>query len=303
MHTVIHLKRKREIKLFKCFIFLLIFLFILIIILFKSRTSDGDIESHTNLVLPNLLNSVQWPSVYGNSVKSNLYSNNLLEIIPEKYDEHKIKTRIIRDKIKRLTSSKNSDVVSPKPLTGTNGSPTSDVTRNIHIFYTTPIKWYYISTNKDSTPRKTVNVMFYPALGLYNLFEHNIIGKHFKTIRSIGIGVIIISWSPYFSDNDLFKILEIAHLEDLQVAIEIKHYANRTSDNVRRNIEYLIKTFGREPAFYRVYIHKRREYLPLIYLQDVGSLSYVDWWNAFSKDSINSIRNTAHDAIVIAHIK
>lgn len=62
-------------------------------------------------------------------------------LVPEKYNEHEIKSRIIREKIKRLAGvggPKNAELMS----TPARRNRTIALNRNIQIFYYAPVHWY-----------------------------------------------------------------------------------------------------------------------------------------------------------------
>lgn len=58
-------------------------------------------------------------------------------LVPEKYNEHEVKSRIIRDKIKRLAGGRNTDLSTPARR-----NRTIALNRNIQIFYYAPVAWY-----------------------------------------------------------------------------------------------------------------------------------------------------------------
>lgn len=58
-------------------------------------------------------------------------------LVPEKYNEHEVKSRIIREKIKRLAGGRNTELSTPARR-----NRTIALNRNIQIFYHASVAWY-----------------------------------------------------------------------------------------------------------------------------------------------------------------
>ncbi|XP_050067242.1 glycoprotein endo-alpha-1,2-mannosidase [Anopheles maculipalpis] len=243
-------------------------------------------------------------------------------IIPEKYNEHQVKARIIRDKIKRLVGNNN-------PITAT-GPPsehrnrTFPLNRNVQIFYHGTVAWYkprpthpsgdrliariYENNSVSFKPNDEpiINTAFYPKRRLYNTSE-SIIREHFNEIQNCGIGTVILGWQPNFSEYLLRTIFKVADMYDLKIAIEILEYSDRTIESIRSNIKYFVDGFGKGPAgtsstlsYYNV-LSKKRD-LPLFYIRKAYRIMDPEWKRLLSRNGILTIRGANYDAILLAHI-
>lgn len=227
------------------------------------------------------------------------------KLIPEKYNE--FRSRSIREKMQQISSSKNDlNRLNAKNSESINQQllPVNFTTKNIHIFYSAPVNWY--RTTNDTTS-DLLNINFQPMLGIYTI-STNILTKHFKSICSMGIGVIIVTWRPEPQPTEMLKqimnYVKQYHLGKLSVAIEIDSYVGRTTSSVKGNIELLYREFvWSHPALYRVFVMAKGEYLPMVYVKDVGEILYQEWTNILSAKGVDTIRKTLFDAVFIGHIR
>ncbi|XP_065076578.1 glycoprotein endo-alpha-1,2-mannosidase [Ochlerotatus camptorhynchus] len=237
-------------------------------------------------------------------------------LVPEKYNEHEVKSRIIRDKIKRLAGGRNTELSTPARR-----NRTIALNRNIQIFYYAPVAWYKphptvptdrvvsrITENGSAVSFRPnddqiINVAFYPKRKLYNTTE-TIIREHFNDIQNCGIGVVILVWHPTFHEGLLRAIFKTAAIHNLKVAIEILEYPERTIESIRNVIKYFIDLFGKDQAstlsYFRV-LSKQRD-LPIFYIRKSYQIGDADWMRLLSRNGILTIRGTNYDAIVLAHI-
>ncbi|XP_058462045.1 glycoprotein endo-alpha-1,2-mannosidase isoform X2 [Malaya genurostris] len=208
-------------------------------------------------------------------------------LIPEKYNEHEVKSRIIKEKIKRLVAGKNAESTTP-----VRKNRTIALNRNIQIFYYAPVAWYkpHPTLPSDKVIRliengsvsfrpndeQVINIAFYPKRKLYNTTE-TMVQEHFHDIQNCGIGVVILVWHPNFNEGLLMAIFKTATIHNLKIAIEIVEYPDRTIESIRNNIKYFIDLFA-----YRI--------------------SDADWMRILTRNGILTIRGTNYDAIVLAHI-
>lgn len=238
-------------------------------------------------------------------------------IQPEKYDEHKLKTRLIQEKIHNLKEQSKQMQQDPEE----EHVILDRVTTAIHIFYTAPVQWY--KTRKPSTiPKeilgdngfdnatenivtqrptpKILNSAFYPALGLYKstaeLFE-----QHFENIRNCGVGVLILTFSGKPSELEVYKIIfDVAPKFNLSITFEISVAANQSLSFLQQQLRDLRKFYS-YPVFFKVYSQTRKSFTPVIYISNAYKLIDSVASKAFCKspDSIRFI----FDAFFIGHIR
>lgn len=220
----------------------------------------------------------------------------------ERFSEHEFKMRIMREKVERLTKRLN-----PEPATAVAIKIAKSSTKNVHIFYATHIKWYKQreSSNVERIGSQhadhgTLNTVFYPASGPYRTDE-NVLRKHFKSIRQLGIGVVILTWTNEFSHHLLNVSLNVAHLNNISVCIEMDSYDGRSIGTIRQDLKYLYEHFVRHPAFYKVFLHAKGVFLPMFYVKDPIEIDDKNWRTLLTKRGENTIRKTELDAVFIGH--
>ncbi|GAB0098592.1 glycoprotein endo-alpha-1,2-mannosidase [Sergentomyia squamirostris] len=211
---------------------------------------------------------------------------NIQPVFPEKYNEANVRSRLMREKIKRLMAKNQ---VIPKEEIGLNGT---EFTRHVHIFYYAPVKWYKNATRDGPAgqeTRETPNIIFYPVRGLYKP-SAQLFREHCKDIRSAGVGVIVISWTPRLILNTLKDLLNAAERNNLKVAVSIDSYPNRSIDSIGSDIKFFCDNYGN--YLHRVHITPRNTLMTMFYIKDPFSHSWSEW-KALKKDC---------NALVIAHI-
>lgn len=249
---------------------------------------------------------IEKPRIISNAVE--VYN----KIEPEKYNEFEVKSRIIREKIERLTNVHERK----RNATADSTAPANFTTKNVHIFYSAPVAWYKVSTTNatsstwlsdSANPSERLNIVFQPLLGTYSL-NTKILKKHFQNIKNIGIGVIIITWSPDKSRTDMLKnILNFSkqfYPVDVSICIEIDAYPGRSPESIKSDFEFLHREFiWSHPNLYRVYIDSQKQYLPMIYIKDVFTVNHRDWFRIFSSRGSDTVRKTMYDAVFLGHIR
>lgn len=77
-----------------------------------------------------------------------------------------------------------------------------------------------------------------------------------RQLRDIGVGVVIVSWSPLTPDDDtdamMPDLLDTAHRYQLKVSPHIISYEGRNPINLLEHIRYLFNQYGSHPALYRM---------------------------------------------------
>ena len=133
---------------------------------------------------------------------------------------------------------------------------------------------------KKHVPPEDIAAKFYPQLGPYSSTDKSVIREHMKQLVKAGIGVLSVSWYPpqtrddnavIFVDSLIPTILKIAQEYEEKVCFHIEPYQGRTASTVKRDIEYIINTYGDHPAFYR-YRGK-----PLVYIYDSYHIEPDEW--------------------------
>lgn len=218
--------------------------------------------------------------------------------IPEKYDEAVVKTRMISEKIKRLSAMViHSDVI---PVS--NRTTELGLNYNVQIFYYCPVDWW-------SPPQlghgQQLNTVFYPELGLYNCNE-KVIAEHFRQINKTGIGVILYSWPANSSkDLDLVEIIfQQAKAHQLKVSFVLEHYQGRTVQTIKEKLEFIFDKYSQHESFNRIYDFNRKGHYPVFYIKDTlhSGIEEDSWRKLFGKQS-GSIRKSTYDAVFLNHIE
>lgn len=227
----------------------------------------------------------------------------------EKYHEGNLRSRFIREKIMQLTSNNVKSGTSQLNISET----ARFLTGNVHIFYSIPVNWYQINSSRSDTSemrqldsmqikQHQPNIVFYPLLGLYKI-DSKIITHHLENIRKLGTTVLIVTWSPQFQHSLLIYLLNELHKHKLQLAVEIDDYPNRTVHSIFNDLDYFYREIWWHEAFYKVYVTKKRKYMPMFYVKNVGMLPAIEWSELLSLNGVISLRRSLHDAIFIGHIR
>ncbi|KAH8334319.1 glycoprotein endo-alpha-1,2-mannosidase [Drosophila kikkawai] len=203
-------------------------------------------------------------------------------IVPEKYDEQKIKARIIQSKMDLMKQQQQRDHEAEQASRTT----LDVVTTAVHIFYTAPVPWYKSKKPPPppaehpndvplTTPRpvRILNTAFYPALGLYKP-SNSLLAQHFENIRSCGVGVLILSFTGGKATEAalIHQILELAPQHNLSVTFELSAAGNQSVEFVRQQLQE-IASYASLPGFYRVWSQSRGVALPVLYVSNAYKLS------------------------------
>lgn len=146
-------------------------------------------------------------------------------IVLERYNEHDVKTRQLRDKIERLTANSYIGLqVDEAEMQRHMQRPYINVsTTQVHIFYCAAVPWYdlseaavqrfdpaspatsaertsSLSTAAETTGNRIITVLplqteYYPLLGLYTATA-KVLDVHFRNVLQAGVGVLVVGWSP-----------------------------------------------------------------------------------------------------------
>ncbi|KAK3097124.1 hypothetical protein FSP39_006598 [Pinctada imbricata] len=162
--------------------------------------------------------------------------------------------------------------------------------------------------NGSHVPPHDIGANFYPKLGPYSSKDPMVLDQHMKWIQMSGAGVVSVSWyPPDDADNEgkepdqlVPAIMDAANKYKLKVNFHIEPYKNRNPATLRTNVQYILKKYGKHPAFYRHYIKSKKKHLPLFYIYDSYQTAASEWAKLFKPGKSGSIRNTDLDGIFIA---
>jgi len=173
--------------------------------------------------------------------------------------------------------------------------------------------WDQATTNRypkgKHVPPADVGANFFPSLGPYSSLNASVVEQHFRWLKRAGVGVCVTSWYPptasdpaqresvEHSDSVVPLLLKTGEKIGIKIAFHLEPYAHRSALSVKRDLQYLVQTYGGSPAFYRC---ASRNHLPVVYVYDSYHTSARDWASILSPSGPSSIRGTDHDAIMLA---
>lgn len=154
-------------------------------------------------IFPNTSSEVVYLSELKPKTSINIGNGLLSRVNRINQSEHR--SRVIRDKIKRLTNQILKSDESIKLFRNNRSNETKNY-RNIHIFYSYPVNWYQTSQSGSNEPtiqtieymRQSLllqytqlqpNIVFYPLHGLYKI-ENKILQSHMENVRLLGAAVL-----------------------------------------------------------------------------------------------------------------
>jgi len=154
-------------------------------------------------------------------------------------------------------------------------------------------------------PPDDVGANFYPALGAYSSRSEEVIRDHMQQLSFAGVGVVVVSYYPPGMGDDngddwqtIFpKLLKAAHTYKIKVTFHIEPYKDRSELTVKNDIEHIVDTYSKHPAFYK-HTHKDK-HLPLIYVYDSYHTKPKEWARVLKPGGFDTIRGTEYDSFVI----
>ncbi|CAD5208455.1 unnamed protein product [Bursaphelenchus xylophilus] len=201
--------------------------------------------------------------------------------------------------------------------------PDPDRPPSVHIFYypwygdvKNDGKYYHwdhrVFYNREPREGEKVNHLapgdiasvYYPQLGAYSSKDTYIIDKHFKWMKYAKIDVVVVSWYPVgalkYPWEDLMPIfLDSCAKYHMKLAFHMEPYTNRSALSVRDDLQYLVKTYGDHPAFYRTKPKVGIKLLPAVYVYDSYLVKDNEWKEITTPGKENTIRGTWFDAMLI----
>jgi glycoprotein endo-alpha-1,2-mannosidase len=143
-----------------------------------------------------------------------------------------------------------------------------------------------------------IGANFYPELGCYSVNDPATLDAHMRQLRQAGVGVLCVSWwgRDTFTDRALPRLFQAAEAHGLAVNFHIEPFPGRNARTTREAVAYLIDKFGTSPALHRLPTHGNR---PVFFVYDSYLTPAHEWAEILSADGEQSIRQTAHDAVMI----
>nr|XP_014103201.1 glycoprotein endo-alpha-1,2-mannosidase-like protein [Bactrocera oleae] len=261
-------------------------------------------------------------------------------IVPEKYDEHKVKARIAQERVLQLRQEQQRNAINADE----EHTKLDAVTTGVHIFYSAPVAWYKtkkpqlvapqlqlrgaakellndvsdavllssssspisgitspITTTTTVKPVRILNTAFYPALGLYKPTT-SLLQKHFDNIHNCGIGVLILSCSGKAGEVELYRqLLELAPNYNLSITFEISVAGNQSVEFLQQQLE-VVRRYATAESFYRIYSLSRKRLVPVVYVSNAYKLSETPAGRALCQTHPETLRRI-FDAYFIGHIR
>lgn len=96
------------------------------------------------------------------------------------------------------------------------------------------------------------------------------------------------------------EILNSAEQQKLKVAFHLEPYEGQSAASVRTDIEYVVQSYGKHPAFYRTSPKNNSAVqLPLFYVYDSYKIGNNDWKAIATVNGSSTIRGTPIDSLLI----
>lgn len=101
----------------------------------------------------------------------------------------------------------------------------------------------------------------------------------------------------------LHKLFDEALKFDLRITFEIENYFNRSITYLYKNIEYFHKEFWDHKGLYKVFVEKKNQNMPMIYIKNVEEISCGGWKQLMTPNGKTTLRRSPLDGIFIGHIR
>ncbi len=136
---------------------------------------------------------------------------------------------------------------------------------------------------------------FYPQLGAYSCTDTATIVRHMEMLVQARIGVIVLTWWNIhdFGYQSVPLIMDMAARHNIKVCFHIEPFPGRNAETTRQNIQTIVNTYGKHPAFYRI------NDKPLFFIYDSYLTPAQEWATLLQPSGNITIRNTPYDAVMI----
>lgn len=213
---------------------------------------------------------------------------------------------VVHDKIKRITmhAAKADEYVLTK---NASAELARQNIRNIHIFFSFPVQWLGKNGAADAATGATKmlqppSVAFYPLHGFYESTD-DVLRQQLIKIRSLGIGVLVVTWTPKFNRSQFQHLLVEAEQLNLQIIVELDDYHNRTVYSLSNDLSYFFDECWHHGGFYKVFTISKAIYMPMFYVKHFDAIAVHEWTKLLAPSGALSIRNSKQDAVFIGHIR
>jgi hypothetical protein len=172
-----------------------------------------------------------------------------------------------------------------------------------YLWYRNPStdgKWLLWHQN-NHTPPDDIGSNYYPVLGPYASGNVSVMNQHMNWLRSVNIGIIIVSWTGPGSHADLSltDLLNVAANNGIKIAFHLEPYEVRTAYTIKSDVQYILANYGSHPAVLKIVRSTKwgNSTLPRPVFYVFASVLIDD--NSWAK-VIDHIRGTPSDVILIA---
>jgi hypothetical protein len=173
-----------------------------------------------------------------------------------------------------------------------------------------------------------VGADFFPQPGAYSSRNESLVRLHMSQLNEAACGVLVVSWYPPGmadgqgqrggADAGMAVLFAAAAEAGLQIAFHLEPYTGRSAQTVRRDCEYIQRTYGHHPALFqgprtaRLGTSSRstpsdtadgdhRTWRgPWIYVYDSYLSAPAEWAELLTPTGAHSVRGTAFDGTFIS---
>eukprot|EP00299_Pterocystis_sp_00344_P007974 c2833_g1_i2.p1 GENE.c2833_g1_i2~~c2833_g1_i2.p1 ORF type:complete len:392 (-),score=85.60 c2833_g1_i2:52-1227(-) len=181
------------------------------------------------------------------------------------------------------------------------------------------IRSLFQSYQGNHKPPNDIASLYYPSLGPYSSADPSVLTNHMQQLQQAGVGVLVTSWFPVGVadahgiplDPLMPALLDTAHRFGIKIAFHMEPYERRSASSVANDIRYVVTHYATHPAVLRVCRYPNRvveshelcqdkkEGKLLMYVYDSYQIPSRDWETVLKPSGRETIRETAHDAIVV----
>ena len=140
---------------------------------------------------------------------------------------------------------------------------------------------------------------FIPLGGIYSSNDPAVVGRQLRQMAEAGVDVVVISWwgAGSFEDRATPLALDQAEAQGLKACFHLEPYPGRDAQSTRADLEYLERTYGGHPAYYRDADRGNR---PVVFVYDSYLTPAVEWAAVLKPGGADTVRGTDCDAVMVA---
>lgn len=247
-------------------------------------------------------------------------TNDDIIITKDVFSNSELRAKMLRSKVEKL----NKKFKKSRYLMLNRKNPVKP-NYNVHVFY---YAWYgnpkhdgrYMHWNHNYLPNwkrgknekypegrheppYDIGSNYYPSLGCYSSRDPMVIGTHLKHLKEIGVGVIVVSWSPpkhQDSPHDLLPMLfDYAAKYSIKIALHIEPYIGRNPINLLEHLKNFYRQFYNHTALFKINKVSLNRSVPVVYVYDSYLTPTAAWRELLSSRGNLSVRNTEFDSVFI----